>query len=299
MPTRSHSRRAAGLALLSGVAVQTVSFAAGAPDVRVNTVQVSNAAPAPGTAVTATIVGQNMGTVQSPHNPLTVLWCGYVDSIYKDKAGKWTVTPALDDCSPATSSLVRFSPLAPAATEQLSVAVTAPSDFCQKALVVKYRDGKNDFTDPAIAKYTPVHVTGLKPLGETTLASSVSVTVVKAKKKPTKERVISVSYDIAGSADGKSKIGVQLCRGNRCWLKHAESVPAANVKTWKEKVGTKWEWKTSAKGSFEVKHLMESSDFYPGLPSEIRVSYGPEPRTHQIVERKCDDSKLVSYVPLK
>lgn len=301
MPSRSHSRRAAWLALVSGLFGQAVAFAADAPNVKIKALALASTTPARGATVTATIVGENAGTAPSPHNPLTLLWCGYKDSIQKDAAGKWTVLPSIGNCSQAIMSVVRFAPMAPAATEQLQVQLNAPQ-FCQAALVVKYKDGKNDFTDPAIAKYTPVYVSGIRPLGEPVLTSSVSVETVKLKKKGTKDRKIRVSYTLemgTSPASTSNKLVIQVCRANRCFLKLAEGIPQGNFTYSKQKVGNKWVGTHVAKGTFETQHTLESHPFYAGVPNEIRVSFDAAPPPHAVVERRCDDTKVVSYAPLK
>ncbi|MBK8998723.1 MAG: hypothetical protein IPM35_23625 [Myxococcales bacterium] len=288
----AHAFVSVGLGLIGGSLLCGDALAADAPKVVVQSVQ-TEATPKANASIKAVITGQNAGTLKSGHHPVSVLWCSRADKPFKDAAGKWTVLPTIGNCSQAIMSTVRFNPLEPSATEQLTVDVTVPTDSCQKALVVKYGQGKNDFTDPNIAKYVPVFV-GLKEK-EAALTGNIAIEVVKKKKKKTKDRIITVSYTLEGGVFNKNRIDVQLCNGNRCWLKHSEAIPADARKKWKEKVGTAWVWKEQAKSSFQVKHSMDAVDFYPGLPKEVRVSYAQDVPTHEILERKCEDAKLVLY----
>lgn len=297
--------RVAGLIILASVGSATTALGGNDPNVRVTGIQLAQGNSVPRAAsVNAIVLGQNTGTTPSGPQSFTVFWCAHRQYVNKAASGAWQITPSLNNCVPATTNLVGLPAIEPGKTGQVSLpTLTAPSDACEYALVVKYRTGKNDFTNPDIAKYVPVAVTGVTPRGDPAMTATIKVEVVKnSKKKPTNVRRISVDYSIqmgVAPANSTEELVVEVCKGDRCFLKHHERPPASIFSYSKQKVGTKWVGKHVGKGTLQVDHTLESNAYYPGLPDQVRVSLGKPPASHHILEKRCDDPKLVTYAPLK
>jgi len=263
----------AALVLVASPVVSAVG-----PKPSIKTLDISTDAPPVNTPVTLVAHGQNTGDAKSAVTPLTVLTCEYRRSAYKDPKGVWSTLPSIGDCTQVRAD-VSLPEMAPGAEIPLPLGTVVPHATCPSAIVVKYGAGKNDFLDPAIAKYTLLYPVGLHQLGNPTLAVTHSFA---PPAKGSTERMVTIGYTMTldTSPAATRVISVEQCHDERCFVKATQPMPSSAFTTQRSK--------HVASGSFQAKLDVAHNDYYGGSPNLVRVSYG-EPRTgNTIAEARCD-----------